>query len=112
MLCVTTVADSKEQAFEYLRPVVATYLARLPDIARHTSLSDEDWTELAEAVSKGGGQAGQRFISDELLNAITVCGTADDCRESIQRYADAGLDHVILFTVGDVNRALEALAPA
>lgn len=112
MLCVTAVAGSKEEAFEYLRPVVATYLARLPDIARHTSLSDDEWKELADAVSTGGGRAGQRFISDQLLDDITVCGNADDCRTSIQRYVDAGVGHVILFTVGDVRRALEELAPA
>lgn len=112
MLCVTAVADSKEAAFEYLRPVVATYLARLPDIARHTSLSDEEWQELSDLVGKGGGELGQRLITDTLLDEITVCGTADDCRQSIQRYVDAGVDHPILFTVGDVRKTLEALAPA
>jgi 5,10-methylenetetrahydromethanopterin reductase len=112
MLCVTTVADSKDKAFDYLRPVVATYLARLPDIARHTSLSDDRWQQLSEAVAQGGGQLGQQYISDELLDNITVCGTPDECRQSIDRYVGAGVDHVILFTVGDIRRALEELAPA
>lgn len=112
MLCVTAVAGSKEEAHEYLRPVVATYLARLPDIARHTSLTDEEWQELSDLVNKGGGRLGQRLITDQLLDEITVNGSADDCRESIDRYAAAGVDHVILFTVGDVRRTLDALAPA
>ena len=111
MLCVTCVADSKEEAHDYLRPMIASYLTRLPDIAKHTSIWGDEWERLAVAVNQGGGEAGAKYISDELLDEITICGNIDDCRKSYKRYRDAGIDHVILFSFGDERRALESLTP-
>lgn len=111
MLCVTNVADSKEEAHDFLRPMIASYLTRLPDIAKHTSIWGDEWERLSEAVNRGGGEAGAKYISDELLDEITISGNVDDCRKSYKRYQDAGINHVILFAFGDEKRALESLRP-
>jgi 5,10-methylenetetrahydromethanopterin reductase len=115
MIVLTVVVESKEHAFRQLRPVLASYLARLPDVTRHTTVWGEDgqgWRRLAAAVDEGGGEAGQRFISDELIDELTACGTADECRAALQRYVDAGVDHPVVFTFGDPGTTMEAMAPS
>ncbi len=81
MLCVTLVAESKREAFEKLRPVVATYLARLPDVTRHTPLGEEGWQMLADDVSQGGAKRGAKWITDELI--------ADNLRRCLRLQAGA-----------------------
>jgi 5,10-methylenetetrahydromethanopterin reductase len=114
MMVITTVASSKEEAREFLRPMLAVYLARLPDVTKHTSAWGEDgegWERLVAAVNEGGGEAGKKYISDELVDEITACGTVEDCRQAIDEYVDAGLNHPVVIGFGDVPGTLEAMAP-
>ena len=87
MMVVAAVDDSKEAAREYLRPLLAVYLARLPDITKRTSVWGEDgkgWEQLAAAVDAGGGEAGKQHITDDIVDEITINGTRDDCLEGLQ----------------------------
>ena len=114
MMVVASVADSKQEAYDYLRPLLAVYLARLPDITKHTGMWGEDgerWKALLAAVDEGGGEAGQSHITDEVIEEVTICGTPDDCREGLQKYVDAGIDHPIITPFGDIERAIRELAP-
>jgi 5,10-methylenetetrahydromethanopterin reductase len=110
MIIITTVAGSKEEAHEFLRPMLAVYLARLPDVTRHTT-AWPDYEALVAAVNAGGGEAGKKFISDELIDDITICGTLDDCRAGLQRFVDAGLNHPAIVGFGNVAGTMEAMAP-
>jgi 5,10-methylenetetrahydromethanopterin reductase len=112
MMLVTCLADSKQEAHEHLRPLVATYLSRLPDIAKQTSAWGELWDEMSVAVAQGGGEAGARFVSDDLIDEVTINGTADDIREGIDRYASVGVNLPIITPVGREREVLEALAPS
>ena len=114
MMVVAAVDESKEAARDYLRPLLAVYLARLPDITKRTSVWGEDgegWRRLAAAVDQGGGEAGQQFITDDIVDEITINGTRDDCLEGLQRYLVAGVDHPIITVFGDIERGIEELAP-
>lgn len=114
MMVVAAVDDSKEAARDYLRPLLAVYLARLPDITKRTSVWGDDgegWRQLAAAVDSGGGEAGKQYITDEIVDEITVNGTRDDCLEGLQRYIDAGVNHPIITVFGDIERGIEELAP-
>jgi 5,10-methylenetetrahydromethanopterin reductase len=115
MMIITTVAESKEKAYDFLRPMLAVYLARLPDVTKHTTVWGEEgqgWEQLVAAVNEGGGKAGQKYISDEVVDAITACGTPDDCQKAIKRFVDAGLNHPVVIGFGDVRGTLEAMAPS
>ena len=103
MLCVTLVAESKREAFEKLRPVVATYLPRLPDVTRHTPLGEEGWQTLADDVSQGGAKP-----RSEEVDHRRVDRSADNLRRCLrlqagrrQRYQDADPNRVIHLTLGD-----------
>ena len=62
-------------------------------------------------MDEGGGEAGQSHITDEVIEEVTICGTPDDCREGLQKYVDAGIDHPIITPFGDIERAIRELAP-
>lgn len=111
MMLVTCIGDSKSEAREAARPVVALYLSRLPDIAKQTSVWGEKWEAMSGAVAVGGGEAGAKFVSDELVDEVTLNGTEDDVRERLQRYIDAGINLPIITPFGNERRVLEALAP-
>lgn len=111
MMLVTCLADSKAAAREYARPLVALYLSRLPDIAKQTSVWGEQWEAMSRAVADGGGEAGARFVSDELVDEVTLNGTEDDIREGLERYVTAGVNLPIITPFGNERRVLEALAP-
>lgn len=112
MMLVTCLADSKQEAREHLRPIVAVYLSRLPDIAKQTSAWGELWDEMSAAVAKGGGEAGMRYVSDDLVDEVTINGTADDIREGVERYAAAGVNLPIITPIDRARDVLEALAPS
>ena len=114
MMLVACVDDSKEAARAFLRPLLALYLARLPDITRRTSVWGPEgagWKQLVAAVDEGGGEGGQHLISDEIIDDLTLNGTRDDCLEGMQRYIDAGVEHPIITAIGDIERGIEELAP-
>ena len=112
MMLVTCLADSKREAREYLRPLVALYLSRLPDIAKQTSSWGELWDQMSAAVASGGAQAGTRFVSDALIDEVTVNGTEKDIRDGLERYVAAGINLAIITPFGGERKVLEALAPA
>ena len=66
---------------------------------------------MSDAVTKGGGAAGAAFVSDDLIDEVTICGTVSDCRDGLEGYLDAGVTSPIIFGVGDERRVLEELAP-
>jgi 5,10-methylenetetrahydromethanopterin reductase len=111
MMLVTCLADTKREAQEYLRPLVALYLSRLPDIAQQTSAWGELWDEMSAAVAEGGAEAGAHFVSNELVDELTLNGTEKDIREGVERYIAAGVNLPIITPFGGERQALEALAP-
>ena len=49
----------------------------------------------------------REFISEELVRDFSVLGTADECIAQIEKYRQAGLDHLMVFaTDPDVERTL------
>lgn len=111
MMVVTCLADSKREARDYIRPLVALYLSRLPDIAKQTSVWGERWDQMSAAVAHGGAKAGAPFVSDELVDEVTINGTEKDVRDGLDRYIASGVNLPIITAFGGERRVLEALAP-
>jgi alkanesulfonate monooxygenase SsuD/methylene tetrahydromethanopterin reductase-like flavin-dependent oxidoreductase (luciferase family) len=51
---------------------------------------------IAEAWSRSVRQAAERAVSDELIDATSVAGTPEQCRERIEAYRRSGIDLPIL----------------
>ena len=115
-----TVADSRQQALDLMRPGLAFYAGFFPRYNRlivEHGFPDEA-AAIAEAWSRGDRAAAARAVSDELVDATSIAGTAEQCRERIEAYRSSGIDLPIIspFARGPGARAhfeavMKACAP-
>lgn len=111
------VADTRSEALDRLRPGLAFYAGFFP---RYNRLMAEhgfaaEAAAIAEAWARGDRAAAERAVSDDLLDATSVVGTPDECRERIEAYRRSGIDVPILspFARGpEAKAAFEAVIRA
>jgi probable F420-dependent oxidoreductase len=106
---------------EDVRPIarwqLAPYLA-VPAYNRFISAQGFDVAAatVAKAWGEGDRQAALESIPDELVDALVILGPADECKQRIEVFRDAGLDTPILMLFSPeggagTEAALRALAP-
>jgi 5,10-methylenetetrahydromethanopterin reductase len=99
------------KAKDALRPMVATYLANFPNIARESGLPDDLLETIGRVYVDDGPAVAASHVGDEVVTRLTVAGTPDECRALIQRRRDVGVTLPILgFLGGDIAWAMEELA--
>lgn len=59
-----------------------------------------DQQGLAAAVAKRDWEAAKQFISDDVVRAHSIAGTAADCRKQLEAFVKGGLDLPILLPTG------------
>jgi 5,10-methylenetetrahydromethanopterin reductase len=109
MAVITSVDTDGARARDAVRPFVTMYMTRMPNIAAEMGFDDEQLGRVRLAVAEGGIEAGLPYVSDEMVTAVTVAGTLDECRARIADYRAAGVGLPILFPVGDIRRAIELM---
>ncbi len=97
-LLPAAVAASRRAALDMLRPGLAFYAGFFPRYNR--MLAERGFAgkaaAIAEAWSRGDRAAAERAVSDEVIDATSVAGTAAECRERIAAYRHSGIDLPIL----------------
>jgi alkanesulfonate monooxygenase SsuD/methylene tetrahydromethanopterin reductase-like flavin-dependent oxidoreductase (luciferase family) len=82
------IAADRREALDILRPGVALYAGYFPRYNR--LLAESGFPEAVRAIKAawdGGDRDGAaRSVPDELIDAVAIAGTADDCRDRIERY--------------------------
>ena len=120
-LLPASVAPDRETALAAARPGLAFYAGFFPRYNR--LLAESGFPGEAAAVAKAwaaGDTAGAaRAVTDEMIAATGIAGTAAECRDRIEAYRDSGLDLPIISPfargAGAKDRflaAIEACAPA
>lgn len=117
-----SVAASRQEAFDALRPVVAFYAGFFPRY--HRLMAVQGFPEAAQAIrtawSRGDQVDAARAVPDALIAAVAVAGTPAECCERIEAYRHAGIALPIIFPVvrnagppgkQDILDALYACAP-
>ena len=73
---------------------------------------------IAEAWARGDRSAAERVVSDAMIDATSVCGTPQQCRDKIEAYRQSGIDLPILSRFacgpdakGRFEAAIRACAP-
>lgn len=114
------IAPDGMAARDRLRPGLAMYAARFP---RYRAVMEragfaEEVVRLREAWANLGPDAAAALVSDGLVDAISLAGSADDVRAKLSTYREAGVDLPIVSLavdpanpLADTSAALEALAP-
>jgi 5,10-methylenetetrahydromethanopterin reductase len=59
-----------------------------------------DQEELAAAVGKRDWDAAKKYITDDVVFAHSIAGTADDCRGQLQAFVNGGLNLPVLLPMG------------
>lgn len=97
-LLPTVVADSQAEAFAALRPGLAFYAGFFPRYNRLMAEHGfaEEAAAIAEAWARGDRETAERAVSDALIDATSIAGTAAQCRERIEAYRASGIDLPIL----------------
>lgn len=97
-LLPTSVSNDRAEAFDRMRPGLAFYVGFFPRynrlIAEH-GFADET-AKIAEAWGRGAHKEAAGLVTDAMLDATSVVGTPDECKEKIEAYRQSGIDLPIL----------------
>jgi 5,10-methylenetetrahydromethanopterin reductase len=107
------VADDPKDAVEANKLFLA-YIFRNVHHAENIRLGGNtiDQEGLAAAVAKRDWEVAKRFISDEVVHAHSIAGTAADCRRQLEAFVAAGLDLPILLPTGTQPARKQVVAMA
>ena len=97
-LLPTSVMDDRGAALAALRPGLAFYCGFFP---RYNRLMAEhgfaaEAAAIAEAWQRGDRAAGERFVTDAMIDATSIAGTPEQCRARVEAYRQSGIDVPIL----------------
>jgi 5,10-methylenetetrahydromethanopterin reductase len=101
-----------DRAREAARPLVTTYLATFPNIARESSVPKAVIQTIRDAFLSGHQVEAMSLVTDDMVDEVTCSGTPEECRLSIAERREAGVDMPVFFTLGVSNDALTELASA
>ena len=114
------VSDDKNEARDAMRPAVAMYAGFFPRYRR--LMGQAGFVEELEAVRQvwiaGDRERAMRLVPVDLIDKVSLPGTADECRAGLEKYRRAGITLPIIFPVvsgPDAKRqamdAIRACAP-
>ena len=108
-----TVSDNANEAIEANKLFLA-YIFRNVHHAENIRLGggSVDQEGLAAAVAKRDWEAAKKFISDEVVHAHSIAGTAADCRKQLDAFIRGGLDLPILLPTGTQDARKQVVAMA
>jgi 5,10-methylenetetrahydromethanopterin reductase len=108
-----SVAETSREAIEASKMFLA-YIFRNVHHAENIRLGGApvDQEALAAAVAKRDWEAAKKYISDDVVHAHSVAGTAAECRKQLEAFIQGGLDLPVLLPMGTQEsrkRAIEML---
>lgn len=112
---LTCVSDSKKNAHEIARkdPFVNYMLSVQDDyLFEESGISASLKKPIAESYFKGRLDESSRNVSDEMLDAFTLCGTTSDVGERIADYRKSGLNLPILQPISMTHQDIVSVIDA
>ena len=115
-LIVCSLDPDRDRAIDRARLLVTQYLGQQPHIMKASgvpaSLLDEIGSVLTWPATHEQVVAASALVPDEVVQMITACGTAEECRAKVAEYVAAGCTCPILYPLGDdVRLMLDTFAP-
>lgn len=107
-MVITVVGQSTAEARDSVRPAIAGYLSKFPTIAAQSGFPPSLIETLQGETRAKGPQGGAQYVTDEVVDALCVAGTAEECRAGVNRFRAAGVSTVVLATPGDPRPLIEA----
>ena len=105
------VSHDAAEARGWMRPMVARYLGALhgQSILEDAGLDPARTQPFRDALA--AGRVAADLVTDELMDAVAIAGTPAQCRAALGRWAEAGLDAVVVVVPegADLARQVEYL---
>jgi alkanesulfonate monooxygenase SsuD/methylene tetrahydromethanopterin reductase-like flavin-dependent oxidoreductase (luciferase family) len=99
------VSDNPDEARLPIRGAVASYAGFFPRYRR--LMAESGYAEEVEAVARAwateGEDTAKRLVPDRLVDALSVTGTAEECRKGLEEYRRAGVGLPIIFPAGGIK---------
>ena len=97
-LLPTSVGDTRDAALAVLRPGIAFYCGFFP---RYNRLMAEhgfatEAAAIAAAWAFGDRETAEHAVSDAMIDATSVSGTPEQCRDRLEEYRQSGIDVPII----------------
>ncbi len=97
------------------KKLVAYYLATEPHIMKASRVSPELLEKVQSLMSWPATEAdyirASQVIPDEVVRELMAVGTAQECRQKVRQYVDAGVTCPILFPMmDDIQPVIDAFA--
>ncbi len=109
-----SVGEEKDEARDATRAGIAMYAARFPRYRR--LMGEYGYVEELEAVRRawleGDSERAKRLIPNELIDRTSLIGTAEECRERLAQYRQAGITLPIISPRGEAGEGKDAKALA
>jgi len=109
---MVSIADDWRDAADRLRPTVARYISRFPELAREMGLSPELIAQITVTAETAGLAAAASLVDYDVVDALAVCGSPARCRRRIEEYRTTGVTLPVLVPEPlSLERVLADLAP-
>lgn len=97
-LLPTSVAETRQEAFDAMRPGLAFYCGFFPRYNRLVAAHGfaEEAAAIADAWSRGARDTAVGMVTDAMVDATGVAGTPAECRAKIEAYRASGIDLPII----------------
>jgi 5,10-methylenetetrahydromethanopterin reductase len=108
---VVSIGGDGRAARDAVRPLVTTYLAEFPNIAREADVPDDLLAQIVARHLRDGPIAASRLVDDRIVDQLVCAGTIDEVRAALERRRDAGVElPVVSFTRSEMTRWMPQLA--
>jgi 5,10-methylenetetrahydromethanopterin reductase len=110
-------ADDQAAARHTARYVVTKYLGQQPHIGKANAIDPELLARINQVMGgwpgrPGGVEEAMNLVSDEIVDRMTISGTAAHIKERVAEWLDAGIGYPVLLPLSsNYDEMVEALAP-
>jgi 5,10-methylenetetrahydromethanopterin reductase len=108
---VVSIDSDSRAAHDAVRPLVATYLAEFPNIAREADVAEDQLARIVASNLRGGPVAASRYVDDRVVDELVCAGTMAEVRARLERRREAGVElPVVGFARGEMASWMPQLA--
>ncbi len=115
-----SVSEDRREAIDRVRPAVAFYTGFFPRYNR--LMAESGFPEAAQTIRqawlKGDREGAARLVPDDMVQTLSIVGSAADSRRRLEAYRESGIQLPVIFPVGGrpdgkekVIEAIRACAP-
>ncbi len=110
---ITCISEDTEKAKSKAKKTLAFYVS-VGDIYRNFLIENgfaNECHNIFEEYQKSGFSSNHEFVTDKMLDSLTISGTPQECKIQLKKFKDSGLDLPILQfnPIGDVGQSFDLL---